>query len=60
MGDADVFDQRVNLYARLLRGAVWYYKIFSYLIEVCVLNAHILEMKSPNHTTRTALDFRKS
>ena len=60
MGDADVFDQRVNLYARLLRGAVWYYKIFSYLIEVCVLNAHILERKSPNHTTRTALDFRKS
>ena len=28
MGDADVFDQRVNLYGRLLRGAVWYYKIF--------------------------------
>ena len=60
MGDADVFDQRVNLYARLLRGAMCYYKIFSYLIEVCVLNAHILGRKSPNHTTRTALDFRKS
>ncbi|RMX45443.1 hypothetical protein pdam_00016074 [Pocillopora damicornis] len=29
-------------------------------VEVCVSNAHILERKSPCHTTRTALDFRKS
>jgi len=27
---------------------------------VCISNAHILERKSPNHTTRTVLDFRKS
>ena len=60
MGGVDVSDQRVSSYARLMRGSVWYYKIFFYLIEVCVSNAHILENKSPNHATRTALDFRKS
>ena len=60
IGGFDVSDQRVSSYARLMRGAVWYYKIFFYIIQVCVSNAHILERKSPCHTTRTALDFRKS
>ena len=57
MGGVDVSDQRVSSYGRLMRGSVWYYKMFCYLIEVCISNAHILERKSPNHTTRTALDF---
>ena len=57
IGGFDVSDQRVSSYARLMRGAVWYYKIFLYIIEVCVSNAYILERKSP---CRTALDFRKS
>ena len=43
MGGVDVSDQRVSSYGRLMRGSVWYYKIFFYLIEVCVSNAHILE-----------------
>ena len=60
IGGFDVSDQRVSSYARLMRGVVWYYKIFFYIIEVCVSNAHILERKSQCHTTRTALDFRKS
>ncbi|XP_044177062.1 uncharacterized protein LOC114950998 isoform X3 [Acropora millepora] len=33
---------------------------FNEFVEVCISNAHILERKSPNHSTRTALDFRKS
>ena len=56
MGGVDVSDQRVSSNARLMRSAVWCYKIFFYLIEVCVSNAHILERKSPSHTT---LDFQK-
>ena len=31
-----------------------------YLIEICISNVHILERKSPNHTTTTTLAFRKS
>ena len=56
MGGVYVSDQRVSSNARLMRSAVWCYKIFFYLIEVCVSNAHILERKSPSHTT---LDFQK-
>ena len=42
-----------------MTGPVWYYKIFFYLIELCIKCTHFGK-KISNHTTRTALDFRKS
>ena len=36
----DVSDQRAVAYARLMRGVVWYYKVFFYMVEVCLSNAH--------------------
>ena len=48
---------RESTLIRLMRDSIWYYKTFFYLMEVYISNAHILERKSPNHTTRTALDF---
>ena len=36
MGGVDISDQRFSSYARLMRGSVWYYKVFFYLLEVCV------------------------
>ena len=60
MGDVDVSDQRTVAYARLLKGAVWYYKVFFfYMIEVCVSNAHILHTKFSNHSNKRALEFRE-
>ena len=59
MGGVDVSDQRTVAYARLMKGSVWYYKVFFYLIEVCVSNAHILHTKSQNHASLRALQFRK-
>ena len=56
----DVPDQRVSTYSRLMRGSVWYYKLFFYVVEVCLSNAHILENKSLIHTTRNGLQFRRS
>ena len=60
VGGVDVADQRVSTYARLMRGSVWYYKLFFYVVEVCISNAHILENKSLLHTTRNGLLFRRS
>ena len=59
MGGVDVSDQRTVAYPRLKKGAVWYYKVFFYMIEVCVSNAHILHTKSPNHSSKRALEFRE-
>ena len=60
MGGVDVSEQRTIAYARLMKGAVWYYKVFIfYMIEVCVSNAHILNTKFPNHSSKRALEFRE-
>ena len=53
-------DQRAVVYARLMKGVVWYYKVFFYMVEVCVSNAHILQTKSQHHATMRSFDFRKN
>ena len=60
MGGVDVSDQRAVAYARLMKGVVWYYKVFFYMVEVCVSNAQILQTKSQEHTTMRSFDFRKN
>ena len=56
----DLADQRAVSYARLIRGLVWYFKVFFYLIEVCISNTHIMQCKSPDHVSISSLEFRKS
>lgn len=60
MGGFDLSDQRVVSYAQLVKGVVWYYKVFFYTLEVRLSNAHILHTKSPDHASITSLEFRKS
>ena len=60
MGGVDLSDQRAVSYARLMRGVVWYFKVFFYMIEVCISNTNILHCKSPNHASISSLEFRKS
>ena len=57
MGGVDLSDQRVTTYARLMKGTVWYYKIFFYLLELVVSNAQILMSKSTADAP-TMLQFR--
>ena len=46
MGGVDLSDQRVTSYTHLMKGSVWYYKIFFYLLELSISNAQILMTKS--------------
>ena len=32
MGGVDVSDQRAVAYARVMKGVVWYYKVFFYMV----------------------------
>ena len=43
-----------------MRGVVWYFKVFFYLMEVCISNAHILHSKSPDDASISSLEFGKS
>ena len=60
MGGVDFSDQKAVSYARLMRGVVWYFKVFFYMLEVSLSNAHILHSKSPDHVSITSFSFRKS
>ena len=42
-----------------MKGVVWYYKVFLYMVEVCVSNAHILHTKSTNNADMRSFDFRR-
>ena len=42
MGGVDLGDQRIATCSRLMKGNIWYYKIFFHMLEVAVLNAHIM------------------
>ncbi|XP_031570879.1 piggyBac transposable element-derived protein 4-like [Actinia tenebrosa] len=42
MGGVDLGDQKIATCSRLMKGNIWYYKIFFHMLEVAVLNAHIL------------------
>ena len=55
--DLELSDQRVITYARLMKGNVWYYKIFFYILELVVSNAQILMSKSTADAP-TMLQFR--
>ena len=59
MGGVDLSDQRVTTYARLMKGTVWYYKIFFYLLELSISNAQILMAKSFRNAPKM-LEFRKA
>ena len=42
MGGVDLVDHRTATCSRLMKGNIWYYKIFFNMLEVAVLNAHIM------------------
>ena len=64
-GGVDLADQRVRSYQRNTKTYVWYMKLFFYFLEVAIMNAYLLERKSPHHNppvtqkARLMLPFRR-
>ena len=46
MGGVDLSDQMVTSYICLMKGSVWYHKIFFFLLDLSISNAQILMAKS--------------
>ena len=59
MGGFDLSDIRVTTYARLMKGTVWFYKIFFYLLELSISNAQVLMAKSFRNAPKM-LQFKKA
>jgi len=57
-GGADLAAQRVS-YHRNTKSYVWYMKLFFYFVEVAIMNAYLLERKSPHHNPPTTQKARQ-
>ena len=58
MGGVDLGDQRIATCSRLMKGNIWYYKIFFHMLEVAVLNAHIM-YQGAGHRGVSLGDFKE-
>ena len=58
MGGVDTADHRRNFYSCSRKSHKWWPRIFWFLVDVSIVNAHILESLSPNHIRRQQKDFR--
>ena len=58
MGGVDLGDQRIATCSRLMKGNIWYYKMFFHILEVTALNAYIM-FKRAGHGNLTLAAFKE-
>lgn len=58
MGGVDLADQKRKMYSCTRKSKKWYMRLFWYLVDIAIVNSHILESESTNHATRPQKDFR--
>ena len=58
MGGVDLSDQQRNYYAVGCKSCKWWHYLLWFLIDVSIVNAHILETEAENHRSRPQLQFR--
>ena len=60
-GGVDLADQKRKLYSTSQKSKVkWYMRLFYYLLDVAVVNAHILESESPNHLPTCRIEKKRN
>lgn len=57
MGSVDLNDQQRNYYAVGHKSRKWWHYLLWFLIDVSIVNAHILETEAGNHRSRPQLHF---
>lgn len=55
MGGVDLNDQQRNYYAMGRKSRKWWRSLLWFLVDVSIVNAHILETEAENHPTRPQL-----
>ena len=58
MGGVDLSDQRIATCSRRMKGNIWYYKILFHMLEVAVLNVHIM-YQGAGHQGVSLGDFKE-
>lgn len=58
MGGVDLADQKRKAYSCTRKSTKWYMRLFWFLVDVSIVNAHILESESQNCKKKSQKDFR--
>ena len=58
MGGVDLNDQRRNYYTVGRKSRKWWRYLLWFLVDVSIVNGHILETEAQNHRSRPQLQFR--
>ena len=57
MGGVDLADTKRNVYSYSRRSKKWWHRIFYFIIDVCVANAHIIRTELPRLSTLSQKNF---
>ena len=58
MGGVDLSDQKRKTLSCSRKSIKWYMRLFWFVVDICVVNAHIHEQNSHLHKKRTQKAFR--
>ena len=58
MGGVDLADFKRKIYSCSRKSAKWWHRLFYYCVDVCIVNAHILQGLSPHQQCMKQKEFR--
>ena len=58
MGGVDIADAKRKVYSCSRRSKKWWHRLFYFVVDVCVVNAHILQCDTPHQIILTQKEFR--
>ena len=58
MGGVDTADAKRKTYSCSRRSKKWWHRLFYFLLDICTVNAHIVQSETPHQTNLTQKEFR--
>ena len=58
MGGVDLADQKRKAYSCTRKSTKWYMRLFWYLVDIAIVNGHILQLESWNYRKQSQKDFQ--
>ena len=58
MGGVDLADFKRKIYSCSRKSSKWWHRIFYFVVDVCIVNAHILQYLTPHQPRTNQKEFR--
>ena len=57
MGGVDLADQKRKAYSCTRKSTKWYMRLFWYLVDIAIVNGHVLQLESGNYRKQSQKNF---